>query len=51
MARPTGWRQGPRPKLDAHLPEGRLRHPVLIELAPIDLEVRLKAGEAARGEE
>jgi predicted ATPase len=47
----AAWRQGRRPALDAYLPEGRLRHPVLIELAHIDLEMRLKAGDAARVEE
>jgi predicted ATPase len=46
------WRQGPRPAIDDYLPAGeRLRHEVLIELVHVDLELRLKAGEAARVEE
>jgi predicted ATPase len=46
------WRQGPRPAIDDHLPAGdELRHSLLIELVHIDLELRLKAGEAARVEE
>ena len=47
-----GWRRGPRPTLDDYLPPGEpLRRRVLIELVHIDLELRLKAGEAARAEE
>src|SRR6516165_4936291 len=47
-----GWRQDPRPAIDAYLPvEGRLRARVLVELVHIDLELRLKAGETARVEE
>jgi predicted ATPase len=47
-----GWRRGSRPALDDYLPPGEpLRRQVLIELAHIDLELRLKAGEAARVEE
>jgi predicted ATPase len=46
------WRQGPRPVIDSHLPIGDpLRFLVLIELVHIDLELRLKAEEAARVEE
>ena len=46
------WRQGPRPAIDDYLPTGDpLRSRVLIELVHIDLELRLKAGEAARVEE
>jgi predicted ATPase len=46
------WRQGPRPGIDDYLPAGNgLRHAVLIELVHTDLELRLKAGEAARVEE
>src|SRR5262249_45896990 len=46
------WRQGPRPAIDDYLPTGdRLCSRVLIELVHIDLELRLKAGEAARVEE
>jgi serine/threonine protein kinase len=46
------WRQGPRPVIDDFLPTSdRLRARVLLELVHIDLELRLKAGEAARVEE
>src|SRR5262245_5869468 len=46
------WRQAPRPHIDDHLPSGDpLRGRVLIELVHIDLELRLKDGEAARVEE
>src|SRR5262249_39059663 len=46
------WRQGPRPVIDDFLPaDDSLRSRVLIELVHIDLELRLKAGEAARVEE
>src|SRR6516225_2508115 len=48
----NAWRQGPRPLIDDYLPTGDpLRCRVLIELVHIDLELRLKAGEAARVEE
>jgi predicted ATPase len=48
----NGWRQGPRPAIGDYLPTGEpLRGRVLIELVHIDLELRLKAGEAARVEE
>jgi hypothetical protein len=48
----NGWRQGPRPVIDDCLPTGDpLRSRVLIELVHIELELRLKAGEAARAEE
>jgi predicted ATPase len=47
-----GWRLGPRPVIDDHLPtDDPLRSRVLIELVHIDLELRLKAGERARVEE
>jgi serine/threonine protein kinase/predicted ATPase len=46
------WRQGPRPRIDDYLPaDDGLRRLVLIELAHIDLELRIKAGECARVEE
>jgi WD40 repeat protein len=45
------WRQGPRPALEDYLPAGDGRQLVLVELVHIDLELRLKAGEAARVEE
>jgi serine/threonine protein kinase/predicted ATPase len=46
------WRQGRHPIIDDFLPaEDDLRYCVLIELVHIDLELRLKAGEAARVEE
>jgi predicted ATPase len=48
----NAWRQGPRPGIDDYLPAGvPLRRRVLIELVHIDLELRLKAGEAARVED
>src|SRR5438477_4504984 len=46
------WRQAPRPGIDDYLPPGDpLRFRVLVELVHIDLELRLKAGEAARVED
>src|SRR5215472_4464662 len=46
------WHQAPRPAIDDYLPSGDpLRCRVLIELVHIDLELRVKAGEAARVEE
>ncbi|HYT90455.1 MAG TPA: protein kinase, partial [Gemmataceae bacterium] len=46
------WRQGSRPAIDDYLPpSGGLRYPLLIELVHVDLERRLKAGEAARVED
>jgi serine/threonine protein kinase len=45
------WQAGRRPCLDDHLPPGPGRRPALLELAHIDLEWRLKAGEAARVED
>jgi predicted ATPase len=48
----TAWRQTPRPVIENYLPISLpLRSRVLIELVHIDLELRLKAGEAARVEE
>src|SRR5262249_18008741 len=46
------WRQTPRPGIDTFLPASEgLRRVVLVELVHIDLELRLKAGDAARVEE
>jgi len=46
------WRQGQRPAIDDFLPASDLlRVRVLIELVHIDLELRLKAGEAVCVEE
>ncbi len=46
------WQTGPEPDIDGFLPEsGPDRLPVLTELAHIDLERRLKAGQAARAED
>jgi eukaryotic-like serine/threonine-protein kinase len=46
------WRLAPRPAIEDFLPTSdSLRSRVLIELAHIDLELRLKAGEVARVEE
>jgi predicted ATPase len=46
------WRQRPRPAIDDFLTaDGGPRRRLLTELAHIDLELRLKAGEAARVEE
>jgi serine/threonine-protein kinase len=46
------WQQGPPPDLDAFLPiAGELRRRALVELAPIDLGHRLKAGDRARVED
>ncbi|HVS34247.1 MAG TPA: tetratricopeptide repeat protein [Gemmataceae bacterium] len=46
------WQSGQRPALDDYLPvETPDRLPVLIELAHVDLERRLKGGEEARAEE
>jgi predicted ATPase len=46
------WRRGARPKIGHYLPaDDRRRHPLLIELVHTELELRLKAGEAARVEE
>jgi predicted ATPase len=49
----SAWRQGPRPIIDDSLPTDRpaLRYPLLIELIHLELELRLKSGEAARVEE
>src|SRR5579884_2124684 len=48
----AAWRQGPRPAVEAFLPaDDRQCHAVLIELVHIDLELRLKSGEAVRVEE
>src|SRR4051812_49628121 len=44
------WLRGGRPALDDFLPDGAARRAVLVELVHIDLEFRLKAGEAARVE-
>src|SRR4051812_43894037 len=46
------WQQGERPELGRWLPPaGQLRQAALVELARIDLECRLQAGEAARAED
>src|SRR5262245_4974254 len=46
------WQQGRRPAIDDYLPaRAPLRLAVLIELAHIDLELRLKAEEAGRAED
>jgi predicted ATPase len=46
------WRRGCRPAIDDYLPAGNpLRCCMLIELAHLDLELRMKAGEAVRVEE
>src|SRR3954449_11800542 len=48
----AAWREGPRPVIDDYLrASGRLRQALLIELVHTELELRLKAGEAARVEE
>jgi serine/threonine-protein kinase len=44
------WESGQRPDIAAYLPLGDLRTAVLVELVHVDLERRLKAGEAARVE-
>ncbi|MCC6417489.1 MAG: serine/threonine protein kinase [Gemmataceae bacterium] len=46
----TAWHRGERPPLDPHLPAGGLRRAALQEIVRGELEVRLKAGEAARVE-
>lgn len=46
------WRQvGPRPVIEDYLPTGGLRSRLLVELVHVELELRLKAGEAVRVEE
>jgi predicted ATPase len=48
----TAWRVGDRPAIADYLPaDVGLRPPALVELVHTDLELRLKAGEAARVEE
>src|SRR4051794_9407350 len=48
----AAWREGPRPVIDDYLrASGRLRQALLIELVHTELELRLKAGEAARVKE
>jgi serine/threonine protein kinase/formylglycine-generating enzyme required for sulfatase activity len=48
----SAWKAGPRPNIDDHLPPGAAeRFAVLVELVHVELELRLKAGEAARVEE
>jgi hypothetical protein len=47
----VAWQRGGPPGIDAHLPlAGPLRRAVLRELIHVDLEYRLKAGEAVRVE-
>src|SRR5690242_15797561 len=45
------WHGPSRPEICASLPAGAGRAPLLIELVHVDLEYRLRAGEAARVEE
>jgi tetratricopeptide (TPR) repeat protein/predicted Ser/Thr protein kinase len=45
------WQDGPRPVLEAYLPQGAGRADLLAELVHTDLEYCLKAGEAARVED
>ncbi|HEX8203703.1 MAG TPA: hypothetical protein VF590_24720, partial [Isosphaeraceae bacterium] len=46
------WESGPRPSIDDYLPaDGPARHAALVELVHVELERRLKAGEAARVED
>jgi predicted ATPase len=47
----TAWRQGRRPAIDEYVPAGGPVGRLLIELVHLELELRLKAGEAARAEE
>jgi predicted ATPase len=48
----NAWREQPRPAIDDYLPpENPQRFRTLIELVHVDLELRLKRGEAARIEE
>ncbi len=48
----SAWRQGERPVIDAFVAAAEAgQRPLLLELAHIDLEFRIKAGEAARVEE
>src|SRR5262245_6780164 len=47
----TSWRQGARPVIDDYVPAGGLGGRLLIELVHLELELRLKAGEAARVEQ
>ena len=44
------WQAGQRPTIDEYLPDGGMRRVVLIHLVNVDLERRLKAGEAVRVE-
>jgi tetratricopeptide (TPR) repeat protein len=45
------WRRRARPPLEQFLPEGPERLATLLELAQTELELRLRAGEAARAED
>jgi WD40 repeat protein len=45
------WRRGERPTIDAHLPVDINRSLALVELTKMELEWRLRAGEAARVED
>src|SRR5262245_64975765 len=47
----AAWRRGARPAIDDYLAAGGPRCRLLIELAHLELELRLKAGETARVEE
>ncbi|HWG46170.1 MAG TPA: protein kinase [Gemmataceae bacterium] len=42
------WERGERPNLDDYLPAGSDSTPILIELVRMDLDFRLKSGEAAK---
>jgi WD40 repeat protein len=44
------WERGPAPRLEDYLPPGEVRPAVLAELAHVDLERRLKAGQDVRVE-
>src|SRR3954471_24581978 len=47
----AAWQGRARPEINAYLPAGAGRTRVLTELVHVDLENRLRAGEAARVEE
>jgi serine/threonine protein kinase len=47
----AAWREGRRPAIEDHLPEGPGRAAAVAELAQTELELRLRAGEAARAED
>src|SRR5262245_48591897 len=48
----AAWRRGERPDLGEYLPADEpLRAAALAELAPLELELRLRAGESVRAED